>query len=44
MKIAFLASPKSTAQQVLEDLTMWYGQCDICDADYAVTVGGDGHT
>jgi len=44
MKIAFLASPKPTAQQMVEYLTMWYGQCDICDADYVVTVGGDGTT
>lgn len=23
---------------------MWYGQCGICDAEYVVTVGGDGTT
>src|SRR6516165_12549631 len=23
---------------------MWYGQCSICDADYVVTIGGDGTT
>jgi NAD+ kinase len=44
MKIAFLASPKPTAQQMMKYLTMWYGQCSICDADYVVTVGGDGTT
>ena len=44
MKIAFLASPKPTAQQMLKYLTMWYGQCSICEADYVVTVGGDGTT
>lgn len=44
MKIAFLASPKPTAQQMVEYLTMWYGQCSICDADYVVTIGGDGTT
>jgi NAD+ kinase len=44
MKIAFLSSPKPTAQQMVEYLTMWYGQCGICDAEYVVTVGGDGTT
>ena len=29
---------------MLKYLTMWYGQCSICEADYVVTVGGDGTT
>jgi NAD+ kinase len=42
MKIAFLASPKPEAAHALQELTRRYGQSDLADADYLVTIGGDG--
>jgi NAD kinase len=42
MKIAFLASPKPEAAHALQELTRRYGQSDLADADYVVTIGGDG--
>lgn len=42
MKIAFLASPRSGAQAALVELIRLYGQNAVADADYVVTVGGDG--
>ena len=42
MKIAFIASPKNAAQEALRQLTARYGQCDTSDADYVVSIGGDG--
>lgn len=42
MKIAFLASPRPAAQRVLKLLIKRYGQSAMANADYVVTVGGDG--
>ena len=42
MKIAFIASPKNAAQDALRQLMARYGQCDTSDADYVVSIGGDG--
>ena len=42
MKIAFLASPRPGAQEVLEQFVSRYGQRTISDADYVITIGGDG--
>jgi NAD+ kinase len=42
MKIAFIASPSPLARESLQELEKRYGQSAIDDADYVVTVGGDG--
>jgi NAD+ kinase len=42
MKIAFLSSPRAAAQRALKDLTDRYGQATPEDAEYIVSVGGDG--
>ncbi|RAS08294.1 NAD(+)/NADH kinase [Ensifer adhaerens] len=42
MKIAFLASPRPGAQEALEELVRQYGQSTIAEADYVITLGGDG--
>ena len=42
MKIRFIASPKRSAQAVLDELTILYGQAPPSEADYIVAVGGDG--
>src|SRR5829696_1150456 len=42
MKIAFVASAKSVAQHALQQLTLRYGQSDVSEADYIVSIGGDG--
>lgn len=42
MKIAFLASPRPAVQDALKELAGRYGQTAVADADYIVTVGGDG--
>ena len=43
MKIAFLASQTEKAEKALKQLVDIYGQCSPSDADYLVTLGGDGH-
>ena len=42
MKICFVSSPKHSAQAALRELTAIYGQVAVADADYIVTLGGDG--
>ena len=42
MKIAFLSSPRPAAQCVLKELTGRYGQAAPLDAEFIVSVGGDG--
>jgi NAD+ kinase len=42
MKISFLASPKPEATQAYRELTRYYGQSDLSEADYVVAIGGDG--
>ena len=44
MKIAFLASPRPAAQEALEQFVSRYAQNTVSDADYVVTIGGDGTT
>ncbi|RVJ68996.1 diacylglycerol kinase catalytic domain-containing protein [Sinorhizobium meliloti] len=42
MKIAFRASPKPGAQRALHELSSRYGQAAVAEADFIVTLGGDG--
>ncbi|MDE3759810.1 NAD(+)/NADH kinase [Sinorhizobium meliloti] len=42
MKIAFVASPRPAAQRALEELSGRYGQAAAAEADFIVTLGGDG--
>ncbi len=42
MKIAFVASGTHAAQASLRELSKRYGNSAIVDADYVVTIGGDG--
>ncbi len=42
MKICFVSSPKQSAQAALGLLTAIYGQVAVADADYIITLGGDG--
>ncbi|AEG57877.1 diacylglycerol kinase catalytic domain-containing protein [Sinorhizobium meliloti] len=42
MKIAFRASPKPGAQGALKELSGRYGQTPAAEADFIVTIGGDG--
>ncbi|WP_234838280.1 diacylglycerol kinase catalytic domain-containing protein [Sinorhizobium medicae] len=42
MKIAFRASPKPGAQRALHELSSRYGQTPAAEADFIVTLGGDG--
>lgn len=42
MKIAFVASASHAAQVAKKELTKRYGSCDVADADFVVTIGGDG--
>ncbi|WP_457813297.1 hypothetical protein [Sinorhizobium meliloti] len=42
MKIAFRASPRPGAQGALHELSSRYGQTPAAEADFIVTLGGDG--
>lgn len=42
MKISFRASPKPGAQRALHELSTRYGQTPAAEADFIVTLGGDG--
>lgn len=42
MKIAFVASPSSLARESMRDLKRRYGSVPLDQADYVVTLGGDG--
>ncbi|WP_322884539.1 hypothetical protein U8C35_29210 (plasmid) [Sinorhizobium medicae] len=42
MKIAFRASPRPRAQRALKELSARYGQTPAAEADFIVTIGGDG--
>jgi NAD+ kinase len=42
MKIAFVASPSSLARESMRELKRRYGSVPIAQADYVVTLGGDG--
>ncbi|MDW9912771.1 ATP-NAD kinase [Sinorhizobium meliloti] len=42
MKIAFVASPRLAAQRALQELSGRYGQAAAEEADFIVTIGGDG--
>lgn len=43
MKIAFVASPSTLAQDSLAELKQRYGDCRPDDAEVIVVMGGDGH-
>lgn len=43
MKIAFVASPATLAQEALVDLKQRYGDIPTSEADTIVVLGGDGH-
>jgi NAD+ kinase len=44
MHIHFFGSQKPAAQQAVQQLIARYGQSDLANADYVVSIGGDGTT
>lgn len=42
MKIAFAAASTSQARKTVAEIEQRYGNCPLAEADYVVTVGGDG--